>query len=64
MKPVLYTQLLNWVGQIGVVSEFPRASTFFLLGHLSLVMLLNQPFAHQLGCICHGMHALAAWLIC
>ena len=21
MKPVLYTQLLNWVGQLGVVSE-------------------------------------------
>jgi len=23
MKPVLYTQLLNWVGQLGVVSESP-----------------------------------------
>ena len=31
MQPVLYTQILNWVGQLGVVSEYPYTSSLYLL---------------------------------
>lgn len=31
MKPVLYTQILNWVGQLGVVSEYPSTCSLYLV---------------------------------
>lgn len=43
MNPVLYTQLFNWVGQLGVVSKF-----VMLCSKVSFDLLVTHPTQLQL----------------